>query len=219
MQKIKLPNITQRLAVVGRTGSGKTQGAVWNLSKQNFRNFRWYVIDAKMDRLINSIDGAEHISITDNVPKAPGLYITHPTPTDFENKIVEARLWDIWAQEKCGIFVDEGYMIGNSPAFRAVLTQGRSKKIPMIILSQRPVWLSQFVFSEADFYQVYKVNRKDDVKTIKGFVPRYTSNLPAYHSIWHDVGEDITVIMKPVPLEDDILDNFEGKLGRRKKFI
>ena len=44
-------------------------------------------------------------------------------------------MWEIWKRGGIGVYVDEGYMVGNNnPAFRAILTQGRSKEIPAIVL-------------------------------------------------------------------------------------
>jgi hypothetical protein len=61
----------------------------------------------------------------------------------------------VWAQENTGIYIDEGYMLGvRNPALNACLTQGRSKRIEMMILSQRPVWMSKFVFSESNYLRL-----------------------------------------------------------------
>jgi DNA helicase HerA-like ATPase len=158
MSKLRLPNDTQRIAIVGRTGSGKTYAAAWHLSKRNFDTMPWIIFDFKYDPLLQNL-GAIELPLG-TLPDKPGLYIVHPFPDDKEG--IDNYLWQIWKHENIGVFIDEGYMVGDSSAFRAILTQGRSKRIPMIILSQRPVWLSRFVFSEADFFQVFQLNILND---------------------------------------------------------
>lgn len=215
---IRLPNDNQRIAIVGRTGSGKTIAGLWHLSRKNFDRKPWVILDFKMDESLNNIDRAEHIDITDKAPKRPGIYLVHPLPS--QEKEVEDFLWKIWAQENTGVFIDEGYMLGDSPAFRALLTQGRSKRIPMIVLSQRPVWISRFVFSESDFYQVYNLNDKRDRQTINAFLPPSANDRMAdYHSRYYDVGRDSLVVFSPVPNEATSLGIIDERLRGRKRLL
>lgn len=216
MSKIRLPNSRQRIAIVGRTGSGKTFAAAWHLSRQKIEKMPWVIFDYKGDDLLNKIPRAQHIGL--EVPTKPGVYITHPLPNDTE--AVENYLWKLWRRERVGIYVDEGYMIGDTPAFNALLTQGRSKHIPMIILSQRPVWMSRFVFSEADYYQVFHLNDIRDRKTIQAFCPADLNvRLPDYHSHFYDVGRNALHRFAPVPAEGEILESFSEKLQPRRKFL
>lgn len=221
--EITLPGRSDRLVVIGRNGSGKTQAAAHWLSGKDFTREAWVMVNTKGDELLNEIagfDGVKTITLQDT-PGKTGLYMVRPLPND---DALEAFLWRIWAREKCGIYVDEGYMIGRfNRAFNALLTQGRSKKIPMIILAQRPSWLSQFVFSEATYYQVFHLNSEDDRKTVAGFVPldRKTRNerLPDFHSLWYEVKSDTMVRFSPVPPRENIIEAFAAKLTRRKRFL
>lgn len=214
---VKLPDDTHRIAIVGRTGSGKTQCAVWHLAQRSFDKMPWIIFDFKYDALLGELN-AEELSINSNPPKKPGLYIVHPLPD--QEAEVEAFLWKIWERENIGIYIDEGYMIGNSPAFRAILTQGRSKHLPVIVLSQRPVWMSRFVFSEADFHQLYWLNDVRDRKTVSAFIPAVLDKrLDKYHSLYYDVGEDALVIMKPVPKREELIQIFDDRLKRKKRII
>jgi len=219
---MRLPDDTQRLSIVGRTGSGKTVAAVWHLSHAAFDVMPWVVYDFKRDSLLSQIgelDGAEHID-TDFIPRRPGIYFVHPHPDDVE--LVQAQMWGIWAQENTGVYVDEGYMVcgpsNSNSAFRSLLTQGRSKRIPMIILSQRPVWLDRFVFSESDFYQLFALNHSGDRKKMMEYIPADLSRpLPEYHSYYHDVARAETVVVKPVPIADEILKVFDRRLEPVRK--
>ena len=210
----QLPDNTQRLVIVGRTGTGKTQAAAWQLAMRDIGFFRWIIFDFKGDELLNDM-GATEIDLGE-LPKKPGLYIVHPTPDETEG--VEDYLWKIWASGNIGLFIDEGYMIGNSAAFRALLTQGRSKRIPMIILSQRPVWLSRFVFSEADFYQVFWLNDSEDRKAMQRFIPfDMERRQQKFHSVYYAVSLDSIDILSPAPDKERILQQINAKTARTKE--
>lgn len=208
-----LPNDTQRCTIIGKTGSGKTQAGIWQLSERSYTSMPWVILDFKRDVLISQIPFTTPIALG-FVPREPGLYIAHPNPGDEEK--LEAYIWDIWAAENIGLFVDEGYMLGHSRALQAVLTQGRSKRIPAILLTQRPSWITRFAFSEADYIQVFRLTDERDRKTVRSFVP-YDSDkpLPEYYSIWYDVARDKIDLLRPVPREGRILDTFRARLGPR----
>lgn len=217
--KFRLPNSKQRIAIVGRTGTGKTVAAGWHLSTKPLERQRWVVINFKGDEFIDNIPHAIHMDNLDFPPKQPGVYIYHPTPDQLLE--VNDLLWKIWEAGNIGVWVDEGYMVNGCKAFDAILTQGRSKHIPVIVLSQRPVWMSRFVFSEADFYQVFSLNDKRDQKTLEQFTPIvFASRLPDYHSYYYDVGRNSLLRFAPVPNEDEIYKTFERKLqSTRAKHI
>jgi hypothetical protein len=219
---MRLPDDTQRISIVGRTGTGKTVAAAWHLSHANFDRMPWIVYDFKRDSLlmdIGDLEGVQHIELED-LPKKPGIYLVHPQPDDIE--AVQNQMWQIWQQENTGVYVDEGYMVCGPPnvnrPFRTLLTQGRSKHVPMIILAQRPSWLDRFVFSESDFFQVFALNHSGDRKKMMEYVPADLSlPLPKYHSYYHDVARAETVVLKPVPNGDAILSTFDSRLTAMHK--
>lgn len=213
----RLPRDSQRSTILGRTGSGKTLAGAWQLSQRSFDKMPWIIVDFKRDRLLNRI-GAVEIPIG-KLPRHPGLYIIHPLPD--EKEFVNDYLWQIWEKGKIGLMFDEGYMVTGTSAFRAILTQGRSKTIPCIILSQRPVWLDRFVFSESEFFQLFWLQHSDDRKTVQKFmsVVNVHERLPEYHSIWYDVARDRVTRLAPVPDEGAIIRDFRAKLGKRKVLV
>lgn len=216
---ITLPRYDKRTAIIGSTGSGKTQLAVWLLSTRDFQHRPWIIFDFKGDSLIEEI-GAQEISVYGSLPTKPGLYVVRPIPQR-DDKAVEEFLWKIWAQGSIGVYVDEGYMLGQrNPALNACLTQGRSKHIEMMILSQRPVWMSKFVFSESNFFAVMNLTLEDDRKFVSGYVGGTKINLlPRYHSLWYNADEQQGAILKPVPNRDELLARFEARLQKRRKVI
>jgi len=219
---LRLPDDTQRITIVGATGSGKTVAGVWHLSHADFLSKPWIIYDFKRDELlarIGELDGAYEIGLNE-LPSHPGLYFVHVHPDESEGVQEQMRL--IWQKQNIGIFIDEGYMVSPSPNkrswFRVLLTQGRSLHVPVIILTQRPAWLDKFVFTESEFYQVFRLNHSGDRKKIMEYVPADLSEpLPDYHSYYHDVGKHRTVVLKPVPTGDAIISTFEKRLEELTK--
>lgn len=204
---IRLPGDQHRHVIVGATGSGKTQYALWELSHRNFHRDPWLIYNWKRDESIDSIPGAREIEL-DEMPEKPGIYIAHPLPRD--ERAVEGQMWAVWERGDMGILIDEGYMAGDhNEALRALLTQGRSKRIPLIVLSQRPVWLERFVFTESEYRQMFRLGDTDDVRTMKRHIPEFPKNvpkgvdlsirLPDFYSYYYDVGQDTLHITRPVP--------------------
>jgi hypothetical protein len=213
------PGDTHRLAVIGATGSGKTQASLWHLSEQDFSVKPWIIYDFKGEEMINSIAHAQHISLNAPIPSRPGLYVVHPLPD--QEEIISDHMTEIWKREDIGVFIDEGYMLGNNNAgFRYLLTQGRSKHIPVIVCLQRPVWADRYVFSEASYFQVFRLQNRKDLATVQEFIPfDISERLPEYHSYYYGVAENEVLKLGPTPDRDAILDTFDSKLRRLKKII
>lgn len=212
------PDDRQRLTVIGKTGSGKTQGATWNLARRSYDKQPWVVFDFKYDELLNEIPGTRDLDIKSRLPKRPGLYLTHPGPADAE--AVEDMLWRIWDREHVGVYIDEGYMISaHSAAFQAILTQGRSKRVPVIMLTQRPAWVTRFAFSEADYIQLYQLTDTRDAKVVKQFMPLpIEQRLPGpYYSWWWDNARNFKAVLQPVPSKSTILNTFHKRLIQPKR--
>ncbi len=207
---IRLPRNDERLTILGHTGSGKTVAGLWHLSLQNFRRFPWIIIDYKRDEAIKKLPAAE---IDDVGSFKSGLYVYRPLPGEEEE--VEAFLWKVWKRGTVGLFIDEGYMLKSSVAFNAILMQGRGKRIPVITISQRPVWLPRAVWSEADHFQVYHLSDMRDWKTVSNFVPMDTQpDLPSYHSIYYTVKTRSLAIAAPVPSASQSRNKILDKTGR-----
>lgn len=213
---MRLPNDSQRLVIVGRTGSGKTRAGMWHLSKRNFSN-PWIILDYKRDELIAASPAIE-IRPKDKLPKYGGLYVVRPNPIS-DDEDVENMMLRMWARGNIGLYCDEGFMVPNVNALNMILTQGRSLRVPCITLSQRPVWLSRFVFSEADFFQLFDLNDARDRKAIGSFMPADAQQrLPEFHSWYYDVGKNDIAPWSPVPGDDEIIAGFKIPKKHRLSF-
>jgi len=221
---VSLPARNERILIVGRTGSGKTVFALFVLSQADFDLKPWIVIDFKGDSNLNSIQGAEYISLSNPLPKHPGIYILRPR-IDQKGE-VENLLWKIWETENIGVFVDEGYMLGQgasfSPAFRAILTQGRSKNIGVILNSQRPVWLDMFAKTETNKIAMFHLNSANDRKTMAEMIGSKSAvdvheRLDKYHSIYYDIDTDTVIELGPAPSPEASISLIDLRLTRIKQ--
>jgi hypothetical protein len=220
----RLPTHQQRAAVFGRTGSGKTQFGFWLLSRAPFDRQPYVIVDYKRDDLLNESDRIRKIDFK-TVPSEKGLYILHANPDD--EIAMEDWLWKIWEHEKIGLFFDEAYMLPNSSpaqkggAFQSILTQGRSKRIPAIVLTQRPKFVSPFVFTEADFFSVFHLQLTRDRQTVQSYMPEAADleRVPEYHSHWYDVTKNRLFRLAPVPDADMILETIEARLLPQRRMI
>jgi len=225
----RLPDVTHRLTINGQNGSGKTRFGIDVLSRAAFDKIPYIVVDYKGDDLIAQIGRAKQIDIREKVPREPHLYIVHPMPG--EELAMDRWLWRVWRNGSTGLFFDEGHMIPNSrslTAYRSILTQGRSLHIPVITLTQRPVEVSRFAFSEANFYAMFRLNDTRDIETVTRFTPKDTGAHPAwnmetqldpYHSRWYDGGADYSCVLKPCDPDDKILERIDSRLRPKRKWI
>lgn len=223
----RLPDTSQRTLLIGRTGSGKTVGGMWHLSNYDLTK-PWVVFNFKNDEHIESIPEFQQIGF-DYIPdkKAKGVYVidvlpeetlgTNKTPSAFSNYIRK-----IWQRQNCGIYIDEMYMVGNDPNVNLVLTQGRSRRVPCIICTQRPTWISRYCFSEASFIQCFDLIDERDQDSVEGFIPfRWRDEVPLsdHQSFYFDVAKKKLVRLQPVPNMDEIRARFAEKLYRKRVFI
>lgn len=219
--------------VLGRTGSGKTYFGANLLSMQNFDQMPWTIIDYKGDALIQSIrtqNKLKEIHPKDKPPTRPGLYIMQPRPK-LDDKALEEWLMKVWENEDHGLYIDEGYALPQKDAFDIILTQGRAKHIPVIVLYQRPVYMSRFATAQADYFAVFAQHDRRDLKTTNEFVGEYTpirhrgeprpqtitvyEPLPKFHCYWRDVAEGTISVLSPVPGKNTILAQFRNRLDPR----
>jgi hypothetical protein len=219
MAGFRLPDDSQRAVVIGRTGSGKTQFGVWLLSLASYDVMPWIIFDFKGDDLIKKIRPQE-ISIHDAPPLKAGLYVVRPIPK-VDEIAVEKFLWQVWRNGNTGLYFDEGYMVAKSEAYGAIMTQGRSLRIPAITLTQRPVFANPFTFSESDFFAIFQLNKKDDNKKVSEYTLDFDfrEKMPRFQSRWFDVGQGKIYNLLPAPNSASIIQSYKNRIKPKMKVI
>ncbi len=223
-KQFHFPSTDQRLLVLGRTGSGKTQLASYVLAKSPFDRMPYIIVDQKRDKLLNSFDRIKPINY-DDLPDEPGLYKIQPLPGEDEK--IEDWLWKVWQQEFTGLLFDEATLVPNKASFPAILRQGRSKNIPLITLSQRPKDIPREVYTESEHIAVMSLQDERDRKTVGYFTPEgmLDKRPKRFHSYWYDVlqHDDNDPVpwfeIEPVPSEAEIRSLIDRRLGPRHRML
>jgi hypothetical protein len=199
--KFRLPGPRDRMVNIGETGSGKSWAGIWHLANANFSTRPYVIIDPKNEEEIAQIH-AQEIDLG-YMPKTPGIYVTHPLPTEVEKKMLDNFFLDCWDRENIGLFLDEAMFCDDGPGLTACLTQGRSKRIPMIMNTQRPVDIPRLVFNQASFFQIFPMNDDREMRTVRNFakVPQLHKGepLPQFWSWYRDVQKRNNFALRPVP--------------------
>lgn len=214
---MRSPDDTQRHAIYGMTGSGKTTFALWQLSRRSYDRMPWIIVDFKRDPIIGQIPRLEEIDIDGKPPRSRGLYVVRPGPEDVDDGIVTQWFYKVWEAERIGLLIDESYMIKRyDQGLRAILTQGRSKRIPVIMLSQKPSWVSPFIHSESEFKSVFYLQMPEDIERVKEWLPPRRDidpgTLAPHHSYWYCVPTREFASFGPCPNEDAVLDMFDNRV-------
>lgn len=223
----RLPNNTERLVEIGRTGTGKTVAGLWHLSNFSLKS-PWVIFNFKDDEHIESIEKARFVELG-YVPKKhdQGIFVVTVHPSDLRGTSKQRPpLTDyfekLWERRNVGIMIDEAWMVGDDEGFVMCLTQGRSRRIPMIICTQRPAWISRFAFSEASYIQCFDLNDDNDISRVESFMPLSWDDeapLKPHQSFYYDVSRNELVRMNPVPDMDKIRATLDAKLKNPRVFI
>jgi hypothetical protein len=221
------PGLDNRTVIIGSTGSGKSVAGAHKLLRyrEMWPDFPWVIFNPKCDKLLDSI-GAERADLSARLGKralGPSMRIYSPVPESDDddehvNAIIDQAMW----HGNVGLFFDEGYSVPkNSKSYRRAQTQGRSKQVPIITLTQRPVWLDRFTFSEASFYQVFALATENDRKRVREDVGinLKETELPKYCSHWVEVSTGRRSIFSPGPTEGEILQRFHDLKPKRKGLL
>lgn len=208
---VSLPKSDDRTVIIGATGSGKTQFGVWLLSVRLIPNRRHFILDFKGEKLFRELDLTPW-PIDGPLPDQPGVYWLRILPGQ-ENEVSQFFL-NCYNTENVLIYIDEGYMLPYQDRWvRACLTQGRSKDIEIICLTQRPVKIDVFFFSEASYFAIFNLNVKDDRKRVSDYMDGLEiSRLPRYHSLWYDVANHESVVFEPVPPAPELIEAFREEI-------
>lgn len=191
----------QRLAVVGRAGSGKTYLTQWFILRSPQR---WVILDTKHDPNFDSwkpSSGLLRMSALRRRWEDARHVVVRPDPHQTQNVVLDAYLGELHdAFEGFGTLIDETYQValGNrpGPGLTGLVTRGRAREQSVIMGAQRPSWVPKFMFSEANHIAVLSLSVADDRKAVYNFVGDQTvmERLPARHWLHFDV--DATILSR-----------------------
>jgi len=199
--EFRLPGGTDRICIIGPTGSGKTVLGGWVLSRQRFSERPWVALDYKDEELWDKVgDPPMRRLRLGAMPGKQGLYRMSVRPGQEDE--LEAWLWKVWEKGNIGLFCDEVSLVPQKDAFKAILRQGRSKHIPVIACTQRPVGCDREVFSESQYMVSFGVaDQFRDYPIVRGLFGEtdVRTRLPRHNCYWYDVKQDHCFVLKPCP--------------------
>lgn len=180
--------IGEHIAVTGENGSGKT------FLMSQLVNYRRYVIilRTKPDDIV--FKGFKHVKDAKGINIERNGYRLLVDLTKMRtlrwSQGVEARavLDSVWKMGRWTIFLDEAFWLqkklGLQDDLEALLTQGRSLGISIVVGMQRPAWVTRFALSEAKHVFSFRSEGRD-MKTIgestNGAMADAVRKLPRFH--------------------------------------
>lgn len=165
----------ERLAIAGRTGTGKSVLACYFACRS--ASTPWIVLNPKGTKAYESL-GCEVLETVDlqRIEKLlrAGRWI------DLRPPVMESadpqKLDDVVLNLQMnfrgfGLIIDELYTLHRNgqagPGLSGLLTRGRELQQSVIMCTQRPRWVSRFVFSEAEKFAVLDLNLGEDRKAVR----------------------------------------------------
>jgi hypothetical protein len=215
---IREPDETQHVAIAGRTGSGKTTAGLEMLSKRDMEGMAWVVIDHKRDENIKALP-AETLNPNTMMLPQRGLHVVYADISSDSKENLEGLFHRAFRRGNIGFYIDEGHLLGNSPALRHILVAGRSKRVPVMWTSQRAAWIDPFIWSQASFYRVFQLQTEADRKRFNENFPMKYTQPAEYHSYYYDVSKGNLAYLAPAGEFDNTLNRLTSKLKVQYKAV
>lgn len=202
-------NPGKRCVAAGRTGSGKSTLAKWLLQVSPGH---WVILNPKNTRAYDSlpdsvdIDGIDISKIKKAIEDHRFVVVT-PKSNQLSPEVLDLFInWIHSEYTNIGLCIDELYAVHKNgvagEGLVGLLTRGRELKQSFFGLTQRPAWLSKFLFSEADYIIGMSLNLESDRKRMYEFTGRrsFLEKIPEHEWLWYDVAKDHMRAFNPVPI-------------------
>jgi len=198
-----------RLTVVGRTGSGKSTLACWFLARSPGT---WVIINPKHTAAYNKLPDSVTLKSFDlrKLDKTLTEYkfvILNPRPDEATPDAMDDFI--AYLQESytnIGICIDELYTLHRNgiagPGLLGLLTRGRELKQSYLGLTQRPVLVSKFCFTEADYVVGMTLLTDDDRKMVYKNTGRieFMNQMPPHEWLFFEAATLNMRWFGPIPL-------------------
>lgn len=160
-----------RVLIVGHTGSGKSTAA--SLIANAWP--RVLVVDPKLDDAVAELPNATIAYGARRALEAlPGRVIYRPLPSELEDLTVafEPLARRVFTAGSCGLVLHETEILAPASGarrwLRSLIMWGRSRRVPVILCSQRPSRIDRLARSEPAHVYLFRLRDADDLRTISG---------------------------------------------------
>lgn len=206
-----LPVIKQgeRASIAGRSGSGKSTLACWLLSRSPGH---WLILNPKHTKAYNVLPGAVTLNGINFAKLERSLNlnrftIVNPTGPQSTPDNLDSFVDYLHNQYmNLGLCADELYTLhtnGQAGAgLTGWLTRGRELGQSFLGLTQRPSWVSRFLFSESTYIGEMSLNLKEDRKRMYEMSGQdeMLNKLPPREWLWYTVDADNLRHLGAVPV-------------------
>ena len=198
-----LPRPSERALFLGATGTGKTTLAISLIRLVRF-HVPIHILDIKGDEALE-LPGAvviERARVYETVDAPVKVYQPEP------NELLNAKVLDEWLRRRYDeggpslTYIDELLGLGIQqkplPGLLALLTRGRSRGTALWATTQRPAWVSRYVFSEIQHFYIFSLTDLRDRRRVAEFTyPSVIEPLREKHSFfYYRVGGECPRILK-----------------------
>lgn len=203
------PDNGERVVIAGRTGSGKSTLCCYLLKRSPQT---WLILNPKHTAAFKSLPDVVVLTKFDErqvtKEQARHKYVLlnlsgHQATADYMDEIIS---WAHGSFRNIGLCADELYTLhsGSGKAGQGLtgwLTRGRELRQSFIGLTQRPVWISRFCFSEADCIIAMDLTIEADRNTFFEHTGQleFMKRRLAHSWLCYDVAGDKLVPYGPVP--------------------
>lgn len=191
MQKESIAEIVpargERALLVGQTGSGKSQLALWILERME--NSPIILYDTKSERLLETLPRSRVVTSIAGVHQSVNdptidyiIFRISPQVRADSDALDDLLFYHYQNFRGIDVYLDELFAFSNNgragTGLLSLLTEGRGLGITMLMAVQKPRYMSSFTISETQKYYVFFLADENDKKRIAEFIPGFR-DLPA----------------------------------------